>query len=142
MKTEARYIRSNRPKPSFFGRVFYWMWEFTPKKGLPDRSWMVVTLVQYVYLLFPIALCLQFLSDDTVRMLYETDGSLTIFPIMAVFAIMVWRNLLIYNKSKYLCFSVSHFFIVTLYARINKLKRYESTFEYIMASVGRHIYGC
>lgn len=101
MKNIPSPPRNNHPKPSFFGHIFYWMWEFTPKKGLPDRSWLVVALVQYAYLLFPIALCIQFFSDDTVRMLYEADGSLTILPIMAVFVIMVWRNILIYNKRKY-----------------------------------------
>lgn len=101
MKAAPHYIHSNHPAPSFFGHVFYWMWEFTPKNGLPDRSWLVVSLAQYAYFLFPVALCMQFLSDDIVRVLYEADGNLTILPLVAVFGILVWRNLYIYNERKY-----------------------------------------
>lgn len=101
MKAAPRNTRSNRPEPSFFEHVFYWMWEFSPKNGLPDRNWMVVALAQSAYLLFPIALCMQFFSDDTVRALYEADGNLTILPIMGALAIIVWRNMLFYDKKKY-----------------------------------------
>lgn len=101
MKTAPRYTRNNLPEPSFFGHVFYWTWECTPKHGLPDRSWIVVTIAQFAYFLLPIALCTPFFSDDTVRMLCEADDNLKYIPIAAVFLIMVWRNLYVYNKRKY-----------------------------------------
>ena len=101
MKNAPRYTRSNRPEPSFFGHLFYWTWECAPKHGLPDRSWMVVTVAQFACFLFPIALCIPFLSDDTVRTLYEADDNLKFLPIAAVFLLMVWRNLYVYNTKKY-----------------------------------------
>lgn len=100
MKTVPRYTRNNLPEPSFFGHVFYWMWECTPH-GLPDRSWMVVTIIQFAYFLLPIALCMPFLSDDIVRALCEADDNLKYLPIGAVFIIMVWRNAYIYSERKY-----------------------------------------
>lgn len=101
MKTAPRYTRSNRPKPSFFGRVFYWTWECTPKHGLPDRSWIVVTVAQFAYFLLPIALCIPFLSNDTIRVLCEANDNLKYIPIATVFLIMVWRHSCIYNKREY-----------------------------------------
>lgn len=101
MKTAPRYIRNKRPEPSFFGHVFYWTWRCTPKHGLPDRSWILVAIVQFAYFLFPFALCTPFFSDDTVRMLYEADDNLKYLPIATVWVIMIWRNLYIYNERKY-----------------------------------------
>lgn len=101
MKTIPRYTHGNRPEPSFFGHVFYWIWECTPKHGLPDRSFIIIAIAQFAYFLLPIALCISFLSNDTVHVLREADDNLKYFPIATVYLIMVWRNSYIYNKRKY-----------------------------------------
>lgn len=101
MKTSPLNTRSNHPKPSYFGHIFYWAWECTPKRGFPDRSWMIITVAQFAYFLLPIALCTLLFSDDTVRVLCEANDNLKYIPIATVFLIMVWRNSCIYNKRKY-----------------------------------------
>lgn len=122
MKTAPHDTRSNHPIPSFFGHVFYWIWEFTPKKGLPDRSWLVVTLVQYAVFLFPITLCIPFFSDDTVRVLYEADDNLKYLPIAVVFLIMLWRNSCIYNERKYQEIK-EYYLLVSAAERISRKRR-------------------
>ena len=101
MKNAPRYTRNNLPEPSFFGQVFYWTWEYTPKHGLPDRSWIVVAIAQFAYFLLPIALCTLLFSDNTVRMLCEADDNLKYLPIAIVLVVLVWRNQYIYSEKKY-----------------------------------------
>lgn len=101
MKNIPHTLRSNHSKPSYFGHIFYWLWECTPRHGFPDRSWMIITVAQFAYFLLPIALCTLLFSDDTVRVLCEANDNLKYLPIATVFVIMVWRNLCIYNKRKY-----------------------------------------
>lgn len=101
MKTAPRHTRSSRPEPSFFGHVFYWTWACIPKHGLPDRSWIVVTIAQFAYFLLPIALCIPFLSDDAVRVLTEANDNLKYLPPATLFLLLGRRNSCIYHKSKY-----------------------------------------
>lgn len=122
MKTSSCNPSGNYSKPSFFEHIFYWMWELTPKKGLPDRSWLVITLAKFTYFLFPIALCIPFLSDDTLRALCEADDNLKYLPIAAVFLIMIWRNSCIYNKRKYL--EIKEYYLqVSVAERIRRKRR-------------------
>ena len=36
---------------SFFDNIFYWIWTTVPSKGFPDRSFVVVTVCQFSYVL-------------------------------------------------------------------------------------------
>ena len=103
MKTTAPHKRDNQPKPpGFFDHIFYWLWHCTPSGGMPDRSFAVISVIQFACLLFPIAVVLQFLDTPAVRFLYETDNRFTLFPLILLFPVLFWRNMRIYTEERYL----------------------------------------
>ena len=90
MKKASPHKRTGRPKlPGFFDHFFYWMWR-SCRHGFPDRSFVVISVVQFACLLFPVAVVLQFLDSPSVRFLYETDNRLTLFPLILPFPILLW----------------------------------------------------
>lgn len=101
MKKASPHKRTGRPKlPRFFDHFFYWMWR-SCRHGFPDRSFVVISVVQFACLLFPVAVVLQFLDSPSVRFLYETDNRLTLFPLILPFPILLWRNMRIYTEERY-----------------------------------------
>ncbi len=76
------------------------MWR-SCRHGFPDRSFVVISVVQFACLLFPVAVVLQFLDSPSVRFLYETDNRLTLFPLILPFPILLWRNMRIYTEERY-----------------------------------------
>lgn len=101
MKKASPHKRTGRPKlPGFFDHFFYWMWR-SCRHGFPDRSFVVISVVQFACLLFPVAVVLQFLDSPSVRFLYETDNRLTLFPLILPFPILLWRNMRIYTEERY-----------------------------------------
>jgi hypothetical protein len=69
---QNKYIpNSKRKKVSFFDNIFYWLWFCTTSKGFPERSFAVVTIFQFAYLIFVVSLVLITLSDRTLLLLYE-----------------------------------------------------------------------
>lgn len=101
MKKASPHKRTGRPKlPGFFDHFFYWTWR-SCRHGFPDRSFAVISVVQFACLLFPVAIALQFLDTPAVRFLYETDDRLTLFPLILPFPILFWRNMRIYTEERY-----------------------------------------
>ena len=43
---------------SFFDNIFYWIWTTVPSKGFPDRSFVVVTVCQFSYVLLFVSILL------------------------------------------------------------------------------------
>ena len=62
---------------------------------------MVISVIQFACLLFPVAIALQFLDTPAVRFLYETDNRLTFFPLILPFPVLLWRNMRIYTEERY-----------------------------------------
>ena len=101
MKKASPHKRTGLPKlPGFFDHFFYWMWR-SCWHGFPDRSFVVISVVQFACLLFPVAVVLQFLDTPAVRFLYETDNRLTLFPLILPFPVLLWRNMRIYTEERY-----------------------------------------
>lgn len=101
MKKASPHKRTGRPKlPGFFDHFFYWTWR-SCRHGFPDRSFAVISVVQFACLLFPVAIVLQFLDTPSVRFLYETDNRLTLFPLILPFPVLLWRNMRIYTEERY-----------------------------------------
>lgn len=101
MKKASPHKRTSRPKlPGFFDHLFYWTWR-SCRHGFPDRSFAVISVVQFACLLFPVAIALQFLGTPAVRFLYETDDRLTLFPLILPFPVLLWRNMRIYTEERY-----------------------------------------
>lgn len=101
MKKASPHKRTSRPKlPGFFDHFFYWTWR-SCRHGFPDRSFAVISVVQFACLLFPVAIALQFLDTPAVRFLYETDNRLTLFPLILPFPVLLWRNMRIYTEERY-----------------------------------------
>lgn len=101
MKKASPHKRTGRPKlPGFFDHFFYWTWR-SCRHGFPDRSFAVISVVQFACLLFPVAVVLQFLDTPAVRFLYETDNRLTLFPLILPFPVLLWRNMRIYTGERY-----------------------------------------
>lgn len=101
MKKASPHKRTGRPKlPGFFDHFFYWTWR-SCRHGFPDRSFAVISVVQFACLLFPVAVVLQFLDTPAVRFLYETDDRLTLFPLILTFPVLLWRNMRIYTGERY-----------------------------------------
>lgn len=104
MKTTAPHKRDNQPKaPGFFDHIFYWLWHYTPSGGMPDRSFVIISLIRLVFLFLPFAVAAQFISDDTLLHVYLLTGGhpeayLTILP----FAIFVLWDMCRYKEKKYL----------------------------------------
>lgn len=101
MKKISPHKRTGRPKlPGFFDHFFYWTWR-SCRHGFPDRSFAVISVIQFACLLFPVAVVLQFLDTPAVRFLYETDDRLTLFPLILPFPVLLWRNMRIYTEERY-----------------------------------------
>ena len=101
MKKASPHKRTSRLKlPGFFDHLFYWTWR-SCRHGFPDRSFAVISVVQFACLLFPVAIALQFLDTPAVRFLYETDNRLTLFPLILPFPVLLWRNMRIYTEERY-----------------------------------------
>ena len=86
MKTTAPHKRDNQPKaPGFLDHIFYWLWYYTPSGGMPDRSFVSISLIRLVFLFLPFAVAAQFISDDTLLHVYlltegHPEAYLTILP--------------------------------------------------------------
>ena len=71
MKKASPHKRTSRPKlPGFFDHLFYWTWR-SCRHGFPDRSFAVISVVQFACLLF--------------------------LP----FPVLLWRNMRIYTEERY-----------------------------------------
>ena len=104
MKTTAPHKRDNQPKaPGFLDHLFYWLWYYTPSGGMPDRSFVSISLIRLVFLFLPFAVAAQFISDDTLLHVYlltegHPEAYLTILP----FAFFVLWDMYRYKEKTYL----------------------------------------
>ena len=118
-------------KISFFNNIFYWHWHTTPKSGIPERSWLIISVFQYFYFLFFVSLVLSTLNDDMRILLYETDKRITIGTIMIIYVIMLEIHVKMYNEKRYLR-------LKNIYAQISEIRRkeYKRTFIiYVIVSI-------
>jgi len=101
-------------KISFFENIFYWPYNWgeirneqalkrdsSLRVALPERSFALISLYQYIYFMFFISLILHTLNDETIVKLYEIDEHLTIVPLVAVYLILLFLNAIIFNEKKY-----------------------------------------
>ena len=99
MKTTAPHKRDNQPKaPGFLDHIYY-----TPSGGMPDRSFVSISLIRLVFLFLPFAVAAQFISDDTLLHVYlltegHPEAYLTILP----FAFFVLWDMYRYKEKTYL----------------------------------------
>ena len=121
----------NNSKVSFFENIFYWTWYYTPKGGLPDRSFSVIVLSQYANFMFCVSLVLTVLNNDTIIVLYKMDQRLTILPLAVVFIALYLVNMKIYDKKKYHTLKSQYDYISK--EQIKKNKR--TFFIYIIISI-------
>lgn len=89
-------------KVKFLDNIFYWIWHFT-LKGFPDRAFAAISVIQYAYFIFIIAIVLQLLNDESIIWLYSRrESTLINLPLASVFLFLVYLNMKIYNKKKYI----------------------------------------
>jgi hypothetical protein len=112
-------------KISFFDNIFYWLWHYTPERGLPDRSFGIISISQFACFMFCISLILNMLNDKMIVVLYEIDTKITIIPLVFVFIfiLLFFVNMKIYNEQKYLI-------LKELYVQMNRKQKskYKKTF--------------
>jgi len=100
-------------KISFFENIFYWLWNWGERRNeqalkegssyrvaLPERSFAMISLYQYIYFMFFVSLILHTLNDETIVKLYEIEH-ITIIPLVIVFPILILFNAIIFNEKKY-----------------------------------------
>ena len=54
---------------SFFDNIFYWIWTTVPSKGFPDRSFVVVTVCQFSYVLLFVSILLTLFDEKKYQKL-------------------------------------------------------------------------
>lgn len=140
MKKASPHKRTGRPKlPGFFDHFFYWTWR-SCRHGFPDRSFAVISVVQFACLLFLVAIALQFLDTPAVRFLYETDDRLTLFPLILLFPVLLWRNMRIYTRERY---RIMHDFYGTFHVSVRQRYRLRFLICTVLAVLATCLkYGC
>jgi hypothetical protein len=93
-------------KISFFENTFYLVWNRGERRNkeaiqrgekynasIPDRSFLLVAIYQYVYFMFFVSLIIQTFSNETIIKLYELDTRVTILPFFVVFTVLFWGEM-------------------------------------------------
>lgn len=93
-------ITSNKNKILFWDNIFFWIWSYTPKGGYAHRSYGVVTLIQYAYLLLIISIVINCLNWETALWIYSNQKNV-IFGVGMIFPLLFFVNSFIYNDHKY-----------------------------------------
>ena len=68
----------------FFDNIFYWLWRITPSKGLPDRNFALLTVMQFSYVLFVVILIWSALPAEVKLSLYENPKPVAV-PVMVIY---------------------------------------------------------
>ena len=63
---------------SFFDNIFYWIWTTVPSKGFPDRSFVVVTVCQFSYVLLFVSILLTLFDDQVQLCIYDKPEPIAI----------------------------------------------------------------
>lgn len=85
---------------SFFDNIFYWIWTTVPSKGFPDRSFVVVTVCQFSYVLLFVSILLTLFDDQVQLCIYDKPEPIAI-PMLILLIILSFINLKIYDEQKY-----------------------------------------
>lgn len=85
---------------SFFDNIFYWIWTTVPSKGFPDRSFVVVTVCQFSYVLLFVSILLTLFDDQVQLCIYDKPEPIAI-PMLILLIILSFINLKIYDEKKY-----------------------------------------
>lgn len=85
---------------SFFDNIFYWIWTIVPSKGFPDRSFVVVTVCQFSYVLLFVSILLTLFDDQVQLCIYDKPEPIAI-PMLILLIILSFINLKIYDEKKY-----------------------------------------
>jgi predicted histidine transporter YuiF (NhaC family) len=111
-------------KISFFENIFYWIWTSAPKRGIPERAFGIISILQFTYLMFFIVLILHTLNEEMIVALYNIDTRITIVPLGFIYAILFWVHMKIYDEKRYLTLKEK-------YARMNETekKKTKKTFK-------------
>jgi hypothetical protein len=98
MKDRNTTLKKN--KISFWENIFFWIWFYTPKSGYAHRSYGVITIIQYIYIIFVIGILLNCLNLKNSLLLYSNIKEF-IFFVGILFPILFFINMTIYNHIKY-----------------------------------------
>lgn len=124
---KSNIILNRENEVKFFDNIFYWLWHFT-LKGLPDRVFVVISVLQYAYFIFIIAIVLQFLNDEIIIWLYQRRESTIInLPIISVFLLLFCLNMKIYTKKEYMILKEKY-----LSMDMVRVRKYKKTFFIFM----------
>lgn len=85
---------------SFFDNIFYWIWTTVPSKGFPDRSFVVVTVCLFSYVLLFVSILLTLFDDQVQLCIYDKPEPIAI-PMLILLIILSFINLKIYDEKKY-----------------------------------------
>lgn len=85
---------------SFFDNIFYWIWTTVPSKEFPDRSFVVVTVCQFSYVLLFVFILLTLFDDQVQLCIYDKPEPIAI-PMLILLIILSFINLKIYDEKKY-----------------------------------------
>lgn len=82
---------------SFFDNIFYWIWTTVPSKGFPDRSFVVVTVCQFSYVLLFVSILLTLFDEQVQLCIYDKPEPIAI-PMLILLIILSFINLKIYDE--------------------------------------------
>lgn len=103
---DIEYVKRNnilfqrKNRVSFFDNIFYWIWTTVPSKGFPDRSFVVVTVCQFSYVLLFVSILLTLFDDQVQLCIYDKPEPIAI-PMLILLIILSFINLKIYDEKKY-----------------------------------------
>ena len=84
----------------FFDNIFYWFWRITPSKGFPDRSFALLTVMQFSYVLFVVILIWSALPAEVKLSLYENPKPVAV-PVMVIYIVLLIVNSRMYDEKRY-----------------------------------------
>ena len=84
---------------SFFDNIFYWIWTTVPSKGFPDRSFVVVTVCQFSYVLLFVSILLTLFDDQVQLCIYDKPEPIAI-P-MLIYCYIMGKNLQFEKKNTF-----------------------------------------
>lgn len=123
MKTH--FIPQN-DKISFCDNIFYWLWHNTPKRGFPDRTFAIIAVLQFSYIVFFVIMLLILLNIVIERSIVDSFELLS-SPLFILFVFLILINMKIYNENKYKKLQ-THFNKLSL----KEVKIYKKKFFYSM----------
>lgn len=88
-------------KISILDNVFYWVWRAVSSGGFADRSFAMIAVIQFAYLLLVPSIVLALL-DVRVQLYIYNHPKPVALPLLLVFILLLGVNMRIYDEKRYI----------------------------------------